>query len=152
MRFIKLSPKMNFNTADDVIEFFEKTLPCENKGRFRFTAGRIRADGLVAGETLVFSHLGRVYYLAHAVTGRRNNDDEFSSELPFYFEVDLDSIHRVDISLHEIELRAAAATGEAKHLAHTQGWPRVKNAEYEEELWQTLVGDDHPHKPDCDER
>ena len=140
MRVIKLSPRMDFNNEDDVIRLLEEDLPGQYRGRFRMTAGRIRAGGLDIGEVLLFSHLGQVYYVARAASERLDNDDEFSDELPNYFEVDLASIHRVDISLHEIEQRLQAATGKFKHLAHSQGWPEIQDQEFEDNLWRELVG------------
>lgn len=140
MRIIKLSPLMGFNEATDVFSYFEETLPQDNRGRFRFTPGRIRADGLDLGEVVLFSHAGHVYYMARAASERLDNTDEWRDTLPYYFEVDLASIRRVDISLHDIEQRLQAVTGEFKHLAHSQGWPEIDNQVFEDSLWRELVG------------
>lgn len=140
MRIVKLSSGQGFEDSEDVREFFEETLPDRFDGRFRMTAGRIRADGLAIGEMVLFSKGGQVYYIARAASERMVNDDKWAGKLPFYFEVDRASIHPVNISLYEVEERYRAATGQAINLAQSRGWPEIKDQAFEDSLWRELVG------------
>lgn len=136
MRIIKLSPELGFTKPSDVEDFFEFDLRNRQDGRFRITKGRIRVDGLEIGEEVLFSLEGQVYYIARAASGRQDNDDQFSAELPFYFEVDISTLRRVNISLHEIERRLHTETNETKHIVQARGWPEIRNQGFVNNLWR----------------
>lgn len=139
MRIIKLSAELGFDSPDYVISFFERTLPKRFDGRFRITDRRIRADGLEIGEEVFFSFQGDVYYIARAASGRQDNHDEYSDDLPFFFQVNIPTLRRVSISLAEIERRLHEETNETKHIVQSRGWPEIQNQPFVNNLWRELV-------------
>ncbi len=137
MRIIKLSTQF-FNTFKDVQNHFEKTLP-EEKGRFRITKKRIAEEEFAEGEKLVFSYEGILCYLAISTTGIRKNDDNYASELPYCFYVDLNSITPLITTIHEFEYEYHNISQDNKSIVQSEGWPHIKDVKTSELLWIKLI-------------
>jgi len=139
MRIVKLSEKI-FPELEDVMEFFKNSLPNWNPpGKFRITDGRIARDGLQPGEEVLFSYSGIIRYIARSATGCRKNEDEYQSEYPFYFLVEMNTLQSIEISLRDVEQRYHHETGETKSLVQTQGWPKIENRIFANNLWESLT-------------
>ncbi len=139
MRVVKLSEKI-FPKLEDVMVFFRDCLPERDPpGKFRITKGRIAQDGLEPEEEILFSYNGRIYFIAKSKTVRRKNEDKDKNEYPFYFLVNMNELHSVNISLHDVEQRYHQETGETKSLVQTQGWPKIENETFVAGFWDSLI-------------
>jgi hypothetical protein len=138
MRIVKMSTE-EFDTVDEIVSYFEEELP-ERGGKFRIPAGWIAEDGLKKGEPMFFSYQGTVFYSAKADCGRRDNHDEFSDKYPFYLQIDVETICRVQLSLDELEEKLLA-TGRKESIVHSQGWPTMPDSPERDKLWSSLRGE-----------
>jgi hypothetical protein len=118
MRIVKLSSEYEFANVDEVDDYFENIGSRNPPGQFRITEGRIAADGLEIGERLIFSYQAAVYYIAQAASGRKNNSDELHVDYPYFFLINLDTLHRIEpISFDEIRQLLGQL-----HWGRGQGW------------------------------
>ena len=139
MRIIKLSKK-EFD-LEEVLPFFERDLPSRKPpGQFRIPSGWIDKKHLSIGEPLLFSYEGHVLYSARAGSGRLDNNDECCDDYPFYFQVDVDSIRRVNTTLNDVESQLRQA-GIEKSIVRCQGWPTLPDSAFTNALWLSLRGD-----------
>ncbi len=137
MRIIKLSVDV-FETFDEVVSFFGEYLPERDPpGKFRIPKGRIAEDCLGDGEPLLFSYESAVVFTARAASGRCRNGDEYSDEYPFYFQVDMRTVRRTDVSLAEVEARLRT-TGVTKQIVQSQGWPTIPDSPERNAIWESL--------------
>ena len=143
MRIVKLStnPPTGFATLDDVRQFFltdigQRTPP----GRFDVTPGRIAPEKLDLGEALVFTYQARVVFTARAGSGLIQNEDERRQTYPWYFAVDLATLHEADEDFHAVERQYSEAMGADYNLADNQGWNWLPDSVHTESLWARLGG------------
>ena len=127
MRIIKLSSQ-EFETVDDVVEFFEEELLRRiPTGKFRFPPGWIAEDKLSVGEPILFSYQTTVMYSARAASRRLVNNDEYSNQYPFYFQVDMETVRPVDVSLRALE-EQLHHIGKIRTIVQSQGWPTIEDS------------------------
>lgn len=84
MRIIKLSPSdISMKTREKVDRFFHKHLKeREPKGQFFLTKGRISKNGIKPGESLVFTYLGEIVYLARCASTRIDTEGNHTYQYP----------------------------------------------------------------------
>lgn len=139
MRIVKLSQE-EFPTLKDIRDYFEKYLPDTNPlGKIRMTSGRIAQNALELDEVLLFSYKGAICYIARSASGRLKNKDKYRYEYPYYFLVNLDTLHATEISLHYVEQLYHRMTTETKSLVQSQGWPMITNQSFADDLWRILT-------------
>src|SRR5262245_41809561 len=109
------------------LDAFFAGLPNRNPpGLVLIPAGQIRADGLAAGEWVLFTYQARLRYVARAASGRQDNTFESRQGFPHCFVVDPASIRAVDLPIGEVERRFREA-GVDRSLGG-QGWTEIDAA------------------------
>lgn len=138
MRIIKLSNTI-FDDEKCVKQFFDQELnKTEPKGKFRFTKGRISIGGIHLNEKVLFSYNGFIYYKAVSISSRCDNIDEYSTDYPHYFLIDMNSLTSVRISLHDLEKKYHQISKEKKSIVQSQGWPIICNESDSDILWDFI--------------
>jgi hypothetical protein len=139
MRIIKLSPKdVDFPNRESVDEYFNNKLrERDPAGKFLLTKGRISANGISAGETIIFSYVTEIMYIAKALSGRRENFDVDREIFPYYFLVDINTIVPAQGNLDTVE-SSLAELGIIKNIVRTQGWPLIPDTPKVAEIWHSL--------------
>ena len=79
-------------------------------------------------------------YSAKAASGRRDNHDEYSDQYPSYFEINMETVRRVEYDLHDVETQLHRA-GITKSIVQSQGWPTISDTVLTVDLWQSLRGE-----------
>lgn len=139
MRIIKLSPKdVDFPNRESVDEYFNNTLRGRDPvGKFLLTKGRISANGIAAGETIIFSYETEITHIAKASSGRRENLDDDRENYPYYFLVDVNTIVNAQGNLDAVE-SSLAELGINKNIVRTQGWPLIPDTPKVTAIWHSL--------------
>jgi hypothetical protein len=139
MRIIKLSPKdVDFPNRESVDEYFNNILRGRDvAGKFLLTKGRISANGITAGETIIFSYETEITHIAKASSGRRENFDLDRESYPYYFLVDVNTIVPAKGYLYAVE-SSLAELGIIKNIVRTQGWPLIPDTPKVAEIWHSL--------------
>jgi hypothetical protein len=135
MRLAKLSTE-HFSDAKELSAFFADIENREPPGLFRI-GQQIAANGLDAGETILFSLLGRVRFVGKSASGRLDNKYGKEEYYPYCFLVDHKSLQAVDVSFDELERRFSDA-GVNVSLAG-QGWTRLPDNSNTETVVRGLV-------------
>ena len=127
MRIIKLSPNdPDMMTREKVTTFFREKLKRRTpSGQFFLTQGRIAEKGITPGERLLFTYNGECVYQARAASGRTKTEGSESSQYPFYFCVDEQSIVDAVGSLQDFENGLKQRGLLDKNLVRSQGWPKI---------------------------
>jgi len=86
----------------------------------------------------LFSYLTKVYYIAKSASGRLPNRDKYRDTHPFYFVVDLDTLHRAEASLHYVEKQLQQNGAAKKSIVRSRGWPKIQDSPFTEKLWKSL--------------
>jgi hypothetical protein len=142
MRLVKLSPAdADFTNEEALHNYFignGKLRAGIPAGVFPFKKGHIKENELAPGETILFSYLSKLRYVAKAKTGRTVNEYPHRSpkEYHYCFLVDLGSMRKADVSLQEVERRLRAQAGLQKSL-QGQGWTRIPDSKQAE----TAIGE-----------
>ena len=139
MRIIKLSQKdIDFPDRHSVDTYFEVKLPNRNPvGQFLLTKGRIKKDGIDAGEPIIFTYQGRVTHIAKASSGRLENSGDDRGTYPFYFLVDISTIAPAQGTLPDIQSELEAMEIQ-KNIVRTRGWPRIQDSRAVHRIWKAL--------------
>jgi len=136
MRLVKLTDELLGGGLDD---YFEEVLPRrEPAGLFRCPRGKIAADALCDGETLLFSYQGRLRFVARAASGLRENRDLPDPEFPCCFIIDMNSVRRADVALDEVEARLRDGQCLDKSF-RSRGWTIIDDSDKAEAIINTLV-------------
>jgi hypothetical protein len=116
MRLVKLSTQ-HFANEKELDDYFEDEL----NGRWRFYFNtQIRKNGIMPGETVLFSFQGRLLYVAKTKTGRISDRHREKGKYQNYIVIGT-PIRRIDISLEEFE-RKLEAKANLKISLKGQGW------------------------------
>jgi hypothetical protein len=153
MRLVKLSPAdADFTNEEALHNYFignGKLRAGIPPGVFAFKKGHIKENELAPGETILFSYLSKLRYVARAKTGRTVNEYPHRSpkEYHYCFLVDLGSMRKADVSLQEVERRLRAQAGLQKSL-QGQGWTHIPDSKQAETVIAALldapIADDTP--------
>ena len=131
MRLIKLSTD-EFASKAEVQAFFEspkgELRSRTPQGTFLIPIRWIAKNGLQSGETILFAYEGRVLYVAQAKSGRLANTGRDSTKYAYCFEIDMDSLWRVDFRVDDLEGKLALY-GITKSLSRSRGWPRLPSTD-----------------------
>lgn len=112
LKVIKLG-KSEMRNQSEVKLYFEQKLPqLSPKGRFDVTGGKSPyISDLRVGETLVFTHSGKILLVAKSASARCVSEDPRGftelgepAEYPHYFLIDLDSIKWLNEPIHRYAL------------------------------------------------
>jgi hypothetical protein len=131
MRVIKLSPNdVEMQTRENVDLYFQ-TLLKERipAGQFFLTKGRISKNGIKPGESLVFTYLGEIVYLARSASTRMETEGSHAYQYPYYFCIDVDSINSAHGKLSALEDALRLGGLIDRNLVKSQGWPIVKETD-----------------------
>ena len=138
MRLIKLS-REEFGTADELEKYFSETLPNRNPpGLFRITNGRISEDGLLPGETILFSYNNNICFITTAKTGRMSNTympDE-DNKYPYCFKIDLPP-RKASIPLEDLERKLQEMISFKKSYKGS-GWTKIPDGELTDQAVEKL--------------
>ena len=138
MRIIKLG-KEEFKTLDEVVDFFENRLNDDNdrnlKGKFRLPSKKVKKI-IAKDEFLLFSYEKIVRYTAIAKTETLENDDEHSTDYPYYFVIDMSTVEPAERSLEKIEDFLQDVYG--KSIASGQSWSKIPDSPKTNKLWESL--------------
>lgn len=139
MRIIKLSPRdVDFPNRESVDKYFSNTLYGRNPvGKFLLTRGRISANGIMAGEAIIFSYKTEITHTAKASSGRRENIEENRDIYPYYFVVDVDTVMPANGKLEDVE-SSISGLGIDKNIVRTQGWPTIPDTPQVAGIWNSL--------------
>lgn len=139
MRIIKLSPKdYDFPDRSSVDAYFLTKLPSRNPvGQFLLTQNKIAETGIVIGESIIFSYITEITYIAKAASGRIEHLGDDSDTYPYFFIVDMSTVHHANGNLAEVEV-ALSALGIHKNIVRTQGWPRIPDSHDVDQIWDSL--------------
>jgi hypothetical protein len=137
MRVVKLSAG-EFTDEAAVDAFFTAELPLRDPAGLFLFRRQIAADGLAPGETLLFTHGGRLRFVGRAESGRQDNSFMKQAEYPNCFIVEPGSIRRADATLAELE-QALNAAGAGTSLAG-RAWTRVPDSVAVERVVAELAG------------
>lgn len=136
MRIIKLSPE-EFSTPTEVEDFFTGYLDSDDRyGRFRIKAGRLEAGALQPTERLVFSHLDYVRYIARAASDRMENQDELSEEYPYFFLIDVETLHPVS----QLSWDNVRAVVDDPEVGRGEAWEKIpEDSPLAQQIWDLLM-------------
>lgn len=140
MRIIKLSPKDPDMVTPEMVEhYFTHKLYHRNPvGQFLLTKGRIKADGLYEGESVVFLYYAQIVYLGVVAACVRSNTGEDSKTYPSYFCIDMDSLVRGKGKLSELKQELNKQQIVTPNFMG-QGWTQVRPSRNEHLLNNILL-------------
>jgi hypothetical protein len=137
MRVIKLSP----NDTREKVDWYFQTHLRERVpvGQFLLTKGRISKNGIQPGESLVFTYLGEIVYVAQSMSARMETVGDKAYQYPYHFCVDIDSIRAASGKLSALEdvLRSEGILN--RNLVKSQGWPIVKETDTTKGIIQDII-------------
>jgi len=141
MRVIKLSPNdKHMLTRENVDWFFQSHLKeREPVGQFFITKGRISKNGIQPGETLVFTYLGDIVYIARSASIRLETAGSHANKYPFFFCVDVDSIKATSGKLFELEKMLRNEGLLNRNLVKSQGWPILEETDISKDRIHAII-------------
>jgi hypothetical protein len=122
MRLIKLSTQ-HFANEKQLDGYFKREL--NGKRRFYFNT-QIREDGIMPGETVLFSLRGRLLYVAKATVGRTRDPERKKGKYQNYIVIGT-PIRKLDVSLEEFE-RKLETKANLKISLKGQGWNIIEDS------------------------
>jgi hypothetical protein len=132
MRIIKLS-KDEFNTLDDVLNFFQSELyDRKPEGQFRLPSNKL----IEKDELLLFSYEKIVRFTGISKTEVLENNDEFSADYPYYFAIDMSSVQSAEMSLEQVEDFLKNVYDKA--IVSARAWSKIPDSPTANELWDSL--------------
>jgi len=126
MRLVKLS-KDKFADEAAVDAFFTGELSRRTPPGLFLIGQQIAADGLAAGETVLFSYDGRLRFVARAISGREDNIYLPQADYPHCIVLNPGSVRRADGPIPDLERRLAAAGVQVP--LRGRGWTRLPDGE-----------------------
>ena len=95
----------------------------ERDGWFLVPKGWIGEGELGLGEAVLFSNKREVKYVAHAASGREDNNGRDADKFPYKFRMDPNSIRKVKVPLEELQ-RWFDSAGVKVNL-RGRGWTKI---------------------------